>query len=152
MTLKKALLRGLLGAPIGVFISYTITILISLFHLGEGIYSPVVPELVNEMGNEIYAVLMQYILSALLGFGFATGSAVFQVEQWSITKQTVIHFIISVTAMFPTAYFRYWIDHTVGGVLFYMLTFVILYVVIWVIQINIWKRRIQDINNGIGRR
>ncbi len=151
MTLKKALLRGLIGAPLGVFISYTITIIISLCNWRSGILDPVVPVLTQVMGNELKAVVFQYILCAILGFAFAIGSAVFEVEEWSITKQTILHFIISTTAMFPIAYFCYWMEHTLIGILTYIMIFVVMYVIIWVIQISIWRKRINAINKSIQR-
>lgn len=146
MTIKKAILRGLLGFPLGVFMGYTITILISLFFLKSGIFSPVVPQLATATGNEITAVIRQYILCGILGFAFAFGSAVFEVEEWSITKQTIIHFLTSSLAMFPVAYLCYWMQHTLWGILSYILIFVVLYIIIWVIQINFWKKKIQGIN------
>lgn len=149
MTLKKALLSGLIGAPIGVFISYTITIIVSLSIQGTTDYYPVVPVLSQAMGNEIKAVVLQYFLSALLGFAFTVGSAIFKVEEWSITKQTVCHFLISSISVFPVAYFCYWMDHTVGGILAYIISFVAAYAAIWIVKMLIWKKRIQEINKGM---
>jgi hypothetical protein len=148
MTLKKALLRGLLGAPLGVFIGYTITILISMY-LKDGGYSPVVPQLMETMGNEINAIVLQYLLSALLGFASAFGSAVFEIEEWSITKQTMIHFLLLSVSMFPVAYFTYWMRHTLWGILSYVGIFIALYAVIWAIQIYFWKKRIEGINRKL---
>jgi hypothetical protein len=149
MTLKNAILRGILGAPLGVFLGHTITIIISAISTIEGDYNPVVPQLAEVMGNEITAVVLQYFLCAILGFAFAAGSAVFEVEEWSITKQTIIHFIIITTAMFPIAYFSYWMRHTFWGVVSYITIFVVLYVIIWAIQIYFWKKRIEGINKRI---
>jgi Protein of unknown function (DUF3021). len=149
MTLKKALLRGALGAPLGVFLNYTITILIALFEPRGGGYAPVVPLLAEAAGNELKAVILQYLLSALLGFAFAVGSAVFEVDEWSITRQTVVHFIISVTAMLPIAYICYWMQHTLWGIISYISIFIVIYVIIWGIQIYFWKKRIDTINKQI---
>ena len=148
MTLKKALLRGLIGAPMGVFISYTITILISLF-LQDGGYYPAVPQLIASVGNELNAVLLQYVLSAILGFASAFGSAIFEIEEWSIVKQTTMHFLLLSISMFPVAYFTYWMRHTLLGILSYIGIFVVLYIIIGVIQINFWKKRIEGINRKL---
>ena len=56
--IKKIILRGLLGFPVGIAIGYVITIVISLIW-AQGYYSPCVPELAAAMGNEIYAVTLQ---------------------------------------------------------------------------------------------
>jgi len=147
MTLKKAMLRGLLGFPLGVFMGYTITILIALFQSDIGKYYPVVPQLAEATGNEITAVVLQYVLSGILGFAFAAGSAVFEVEEWSFTKQTVIHFMISTLAMFPIAYFTYWMRHTLWGILLYISVFAIMYIIIWAVQSYFWKKKIKGIND-----
>ena len=52
--MKKMIQRGLIGFPIGVMISYLITILTSLAY-GGGKYSPVVPGMTEQFGSEIAA-------------------------------------------------------------------------------------------------
>ena len=148
MKLKNALLRGLLGAPLGIFLGYTITILISLF-LKDRSYYPVVSQLTQVAGSEINAVVLQYVLSAVLGFASAFGSAVFQIEEWSITKQTIIHFFLITAAMFPIAYLTYWMRHTLFGILSYVGIFAALYIIIWLIQMYFWKKRIEGINQKL---
>jgi hypothetical protein len=44
-------------------------------------------------------------------------------EEWSLTKQTVLYFIIITTAMFPIAYATHWMRHTFVGVLSYIAVF-----------------------------
>lgn len=58
---------GLLG---GVVISYFITLGISLV-IGDGNYHPCVPSLIERFGNEVTAVIVQSVLSAILGAGFS---------------------------------------------------------------------------------
>jgi hypothetical protein len=100
-------------------------------------------------GNEITAVILQYVLSAILGFASAFGSAVFEIEEWSITKQTIIHFLILTTSMFPVAYFTYWMRHTLSGILSYLFIFVVLYILLWFLQMHFWKKRIEGINRKL---
>jgi hypothetical protein len=145
MTFKKALLRGLLGFPLGVFLSVTITLIISIIK-GTGEYYFVVPELIWIINHEVYAFLLQYILSGILGFAFAAGSAVFEVDHWSISKQTGIHFLISACSMLPIAYICRWMENTIIGIISYVLIFVLIYVAIWFIQYSFWKKKIIEIN------
>ena len=93
---KKIVKRSLLGFPLGIAMGYLITILISL-GWANGYYSPCVPELISLMGNEINAVILQTILCGILGAGFAASSVIWEMDSWSIVKQTGIYFsIISV--------------------------------------------------------
>ena len=89
MTVKKALGFGLLGIPIGIAISTTIALAISLFF---GSYSPVSPPLIDLMGGLMNAALFQYLASAALGFICGFGSAIWAVERWSLLRKTLIHF------------------------------------------------------------
>ena len=61
--LVSRIVSGLLG---GIVICYLITIGISI-SLGNGNFYPCVPSLIKQFGNEITAVIVQTILSALLG-------------------------------------------------------------------------------------
>ena len=85
--------RALIGFPIGISIGNLIMILISL-GWANGYYSPCVPDLITAMGNEINAVIIQTVLCGLLGSGFSVSSVIWEIEDWSIVKQTGIYFLM----------------------------------------------------------
>ncbi len=151
MTLKKALFRGFLFFPTGIFISVTITMIISLIK-GQGEYLPVVPALIEAAGSEMNAFVLQYILSGTIGFVFAAASAIFEVESWSFTKQTVLHFLTISCSFITIAYICYWMERTVRGVVSYIVIFVIIYLIIWVIQYSFLKNRIKQINEKLQKK
>lgn len=148
---KKSFQRGLLGFPLGVFIGYTITILISLF-AADGYYSPCAPALVDEFGNEISAVVFQSLLCGLLGVSFGAASVIWEKDNWSILKQTVIYFLIALITMLPIAYFTHWMEHSVSGFLVYVGIFAAIFVFMWVVQYCIWKSKIKSINKKMEER
>lgn len=147
--MKKELISrifiGLLG---GIVLSYLITIGISLV-LGDGNFYPCVPSLIDRFGNEITAVIIQTILSALLGAGFSGASLIWKKDEWSMLKQTGIYFAIITVLMMTVAYVCEWMEHSVKGVVSYFAIFFIIFVVIWVIQYVIWKIRISKIKNKL---
>lgn len=145
---KKAFSRGLLGFPVGISIGYIITIFISL-SLAQGYYSPCVPSLVETMGNEINAVLLQATLSGALGSTFAASSVIWEMEHWSIAKQTGIYFLITSLVMMPIAYSTNWMEHSVLGFLSYFGIFVLFFLIIWVVQYLAWKSKIKKINSKL---
>jgi hypothetical protein len=149
MTLKKAFRRGFLGAPLGVFLGYTITIFIALVNPSGGEYYPVVPQLANQMNGEVAAVVLQYLLMAIMGFGYAVSSSVYEVERWGIAKQTIVHFLIMTISTFPIAYACYWMEHSLFGILTYVGIFMGFYLVIWISQMYFWGRRIRRINEKL---
>jgi len=138
---------GLSGFPLGVFIGYTITIIISLV-LATGQYVPVVPSLSKKWG-EIGAVALQFVLSGVLGAVFAAASVIWKNDNWSILKQTVVHFIVLSLTMLPIAYLAHWMKPSFVGVAIYFGIFAAIYVVIWTLQYSIWKHSIERINDRI---
>lgn len=145
---KKIILRGALGFPLGITIGYLITIIISLF-FADGYYSPCVPELISMLGNEINAVMLQALLCGLLGTGFAACSIIWEIEHWSIVKQTGIYFSIICIIMLPIAYVLYWMEHSIAGFLSYFAIFVLIFIVIWVTQFVMAMRNVKKINAKI---
>lgn len=145
---KKVFLRGLLGFPIGLAIGYMITIAISLI-LANGYYSPCVPELISVTGSEINAVLLQAVLSGILGAGFGSCSVIWEIESWGLVKQTGIYFSIVSVIMLPVAYVNYWMEHSVKGFFSYFGIFIAIFAVIWIAQYTVNKRRVGKMNENL---
>lgn len=145
---KKVISRALLGFPVGILIGYVITILISLL-FAKGYYSPCVPELVEAMGNEIHAVILQAVLSGLLGSAFSASSIIWEIENWSIAKQTGIYFVVTALVMMPVAYALNWMEHSFTGFVKYFGIFIIIFIIIWFIQYMFWKKKIEQINSKL---
>ena len=142
---KKAFLRGLLGFPLGISIGYIITILIS-FGWGKGNYFACEPAFAEMMGNEINAVMLQAVLCGLLGSAFAASSVIWEMEEWSIAKQTGWYFVITSLVMMPIAYFANWMEHSIVGILSYFGVFLLIFIIFWVTQYLAWKNKIKKIN------
>lgn len=147
---RKALLRCLFGAPLGLAISVTITIIISLV-VNDGAYHAVVPELIEDCGSEINAVVLQAVLSLLYGAAWAGASLVWEKENWSILRQTLTHLVICSLATFPVAYFARWMPHSAKGALLYFAIFFTIYLVIWLSQYSSLKKRVKQINERIDK-
>ena len=119
---KEALLRGLLGVPLGIALGHIISQLASL-GLAGGEFSPCVPSLVQAMGSEVAAVALQTGLSGLLGAAFGAGSVV-----WSLA---------------------HWMEHSLRGILGYFLIYLAIFAGIWAIQYLTWRRRIGKLNQKL---
>ena len=145
---KNVLQRALLGFPLGICLGYAITILISLI-IGNGEYLPVPPQLVLELGNEINAVLVQTLLCGILGAGFAAASVIWEMEDWSLVKQTGLYFLISSLLMIPVAWLANWMEHSFRGFVIYFGIFLILFVIIWLIQYLFIRENIKKMNAKI---
>lgn len=145
---KKIIIRSLLGFPIGIAIGYLFTILISLVW-ANGYYSPCVPELISVMGNEINAVILQAALCGILGAGFSASSVIWEMDNWSIVKQTGIYFSIVSVIMLPVAYFAFWMEHNVIGFLIYFGIFILIFAIIWLTQFVVGKLNVKKLNEKL---
>ena len=145
---RKLILRGLFGFPVGVAIGFVITIMISVC-VGDGSFYPVTPELIVTMGNELNAVMLQTVLCGIMGAGFAMASVIWEMDSWSLAKQSGIYFSVVCIVMLPIAYVTNWMKHTVGGVLAYVGIFVVIFLTVWLIQYSAWRRKIKKMNDSI---
>lgn len=145
---KKVILRSLIGAPIGLSISFIITLIISVI-INKGEYYPVVPQLTALCSNELNAVVIQTICSLLYGAAFGGASVIWEIENWSLLKQTVIHCLVISVSMLPIAYCMYWIPHSFLGIASYIVIFFFIYFFIWFAQYFAMKKRIQEFNDKV---
>ena len=145
---KKAFLRGLLGFPLGIAIGYVISVLGSLV-FGNGAFQPCTPALIAMAGSEINAVMLQTLLCGVVGTSFAASSVLWEIEKWSIVKQTGSYFLINAVVMLPTAYLLNWMDHSFKGFFIYFGIFTLYFAVIWMIQYLVWKHTLRKMNDKI---
>ena len=146
MTVKKALGFGLLGIPIGIAISTTIALAISLFF---GSYSPVSPPLIDLMGGLMNAALFQYLASVALGFICGFGSAIWAVERWSLLRKTLIHFLLLTFTLLPISSACRWVAPSFISILIYFVVFAALYLIIWIVQYLIIRHKISKMNDRL---
>lgn len=145
---KKLISRGLFGFPVGVAIGFVIAIMISVC-VGDGSFYPVTVELIDTMGNELNAVILQTVLCGIMGAGFAMASVIWEMDSWSLAKQSGIYFSVACILMLPIAYITNWMKHTVSGILSYVGIFVVIFLIVWLIQYSAWRRKIKKMNDCI---
>lgn len=148
---KKAIMRGLMGGPLGLTISYVITMVISAF-MADGRYYPVVPELIETCGGELNAVLVQAFCSFLCGAMWGGMSVLWEVEDWSLLRITATHLAVVSVISFPMAWFMEWIPRNVPGAVLYFVIFFGIYLGIWLYKYGKMKQRIAQINRAVQER
>lgn len=148
--MKKIIQRALFGFPVGVAISYAITILTSLA-MGKGHYTPVVPQMIGQFGSEIEAVTVQFLLSGLMGSAFAAMSAIWENDRLSLAAQSVINFALSAAVILPVAYVCHWMEHSLRGAMIYLGVFAGIYASIWAGMYAVYRARIKKINEEMNR-
>ena len=76
-----------MGLPLDLMIPLLISAAV-----GDGNYYPVTPQLIETMGNELHAVMVQTVLCGLMGAGFAMASVIWELDSWSLAKQSGVYF------------------------------------------------------------
>lgn len=146
---KKLLIRSLIGAPIGVTISLIITIIFSLC-LGHGEYFPAPHELIEWFGgDETVAVIVQLFFSLLIGAICSGASVIWEIEKWSLLKQTGLHFLIVAIPFMGIGYIMNWLPHYLYGALGYIAGFILVYIIMWVSIYFSSKSKIKKINRHL---
>ena len=145
---KKIMKRIWIGLPVGIAMGYIITLIISAC-IGDGTFYSVAPELAEKMGSELNAVILQTVLCGVLGVGFAAASVIWELDSWSLAKQSGVYFLVIGILLLPIAYVANWMQHTVVGFLSYIGIFVGIFAVVWLSQYLCWKQRIKKMNDRV---
>lgn len=142
---KKLLSRAAAGALAGLAISYAITILLSL-GWGGGSYLPCRPELAALAGSESRAVALQALFALLVGAGFGACSLIWQIDRWSLARQTGVYFFLISLVMLPAAYGMYWMEHSLAGFAWYFGAFAVLFVLLWAAELLVGRHSVRRLN------
>ncbi len=146
--MKKALQRGLVGIPLGITISSILAIIISLC-VGKNEYYACVPSLAESVGGELNGVIIQTVMSGILGAVFGAASVIWEIDSWSLAKQSAVYFAVASLAMFPIAYITEWMEHSITGFVVYFAVFTGIFAFVWLSQYLLWKKKIKNINSKI---
>ncbi|MBO4533147.1 MAG: DUF3021 domain-containing protein [Treponema sp.] len=147
-TINKIIKRAILGFIYGVFIGQTILILESLI-IGDGNYYAVSTYLVNHTSSRIAAVVLQYLISGILGLSFAATTVIFEMDRWSILAQTALHFVINSIVMYIAGFLCGWFPHTVGSTLIWFGIFIVVYFIFWLCFTMYYKKKTKEINKAL---
>ena len=151
MNMKKQLLvRSVIGALAGLAIGQIVMIGISLC-IGEGEVLPVPPLLALQAGGELTAYILQTLAVMLYGGCWAAASCIWQVEKWSLLKQTLLHFAVYSLSALPIAWLMCWFPHTWAGCAAYFLYFLLLYACTWAGNYLSVRARVRAMNRRLKR-
>ena len=128
--LKKAIILGIIGFAIGLIIGVTVYYLTGGSSSGEFSY-------------------FEFLVGGIYGALAMGGSAVYDIESWSIAKCTATHFVCTFVGLFALAIMQGWFYP--GDLLFWILlvAWVFAYFIIWLIQYLIYHRKIDNLNEEL---
>lgn len=142
--------RFFIGAAIGVCISTLISAVISS-SLGEGVFYFCEPQMIEQFGNEMNAAWVQIIISMILGGGSALASFIWQVDRWSLFRQSLTFFAILFALIIPSAWICFWMPHNLLGLVKFAVIFTVIFALIWVIEYSAVRSSVRKLNSRLGR-
>ncbi len=145
---KEAVKRAIMGFIYGVFIGQTILILESLM-ARDGNFYPVAASLVELAGTKIGAVIIQYFLTGIIGTTFAATTVLFEIDSWSLLKQTILHFIITSIVMYIAGFLCGWFPHKLSSTLIWFGIFIVIYVIFWISFSSYYKNKVKKMNEAL---
>ena len=98
---------------------------------------------------EMNAVVAQMIASLLYGAVWAGASVIWEMDDWSLLRQTVTHLLAGSIATFPVAYLMYWMKHSIAGGVVYFAIFIGIYVGSWITLYSRAKREVTKLNEKV---
>ncbi len=149
--MKKIMGHLLFGIPSGTFIGMTISLYFS-WKVGLGTFYPGPPAFMAYFSNELQAITAAVVLWSVVGMMFSTSSLIFEKIDWSILKQTVLHFISTYVGLLTLNVFLNWFDYTLGDMFQFTLTFIIIYLIIWSLSMVRVKRNVNKINQQLNKK
>ena len=128
----KLIIKSMLGALISIAICLT------LYAVGS--YDELI------LNNKPF-VFAQIIGSVILGVVAMGGSVVYDFDRWSLTKVTIVHYVLTMGTFVLCCFFLGWFSHDILFIVF--IIFTVAYFIIWLINYLIYRREIRRINREL---
>lgn len=99
----------------------------------------------------VSVIWLNMLGSLVIGIYFGAASLIFEIEKWSPLKQTIVHFILSITVYFPIAIAVGWIPFSLVPMLAGLGGFILTYSMFW-LGISWYLRKIaSSLNHSVKR-
>ncbi|MCE4966682.1 DUF3021 domain-containing protein [Staphylococcus chromogenes] len=141
---------------IGVMYGLVISIFFSAI-AGHGHYYPLSP--MSLMGNfylshfsETAVMIISIIIWGCIGILFGQTNRIFEETDWSITRATVTHFVLTYVGFVPLAILAGWFPLNIFALATFTFIFILIYFIIWTYHYKKSQKIVQKINHQIEKR
>lgn len=108
-------------------------------------------KLLNMAGGLAPALLLQTLLSGLLGAVSFAGVSFYDIENWSLLRIAVVHYLVIEAAYMPIAFFLGWLT-AAKDALIWALFSAVSYLIIFLIMCAIYRSQVRELNELNARR
>ncbi len=151
MSFKKTVVYlSSIGFALGIVICLVITSAIATMEASDGTVHLCAQEFENFVGGRLEAVLIQLLVTGIYGAVAFGGSAVYRIEEWSMLKATVAHFLMTVASYYLAGFFLRWFSISdISWCLLWLVIFIIVYTTIWLTHYFSYRAQIKRINEEL---
>lgn len=126
--------------------------MIKRIHIGFG-YSAIITfvilsfMVINDIEVSIFTIWLNLLASMVMGGYFGIGSFIFENENWSPLKKTIMHFSLSIVIYYLIAIPVGWVPFTAVAMLTSGAVFIVTYLIFWFASNMYFKRIELSLNN-----
>ncbi len=153
---NRVIFLSSIGLGLGAILGTVITAITATGEYADGTLYLTSREFTEFAGSPLRAFVIQAVLCGIYGMIGMGGSAVYKIEQWSVLKSTIVHFCITLSFFYFTAFFLHWISPSnVQDCLLMFFIFLIPYIIIWLSnylynrhQVALINKELLDLRNA----
>ena len=147
---RKVIFLSSIGFSIGVVFCVMLTSILATYSINDGTLYVCSPEFTEAVGNPVLALFIEMFFSGLLGAVCWGLTAVYEIEEWSLLKSTVVHYVTSMAAYFSVAFILRWLPpKDMGANLLWFLIVTAGYIFIWLFNYITYRIQISKINREL---
>ena len=102
-----------------------------------------------ETSTSLNAMMLHLLLSGVLGMVANGSSVIYEIEEWSIVRATITHFIIAMGVFYVIAFTLRWFSPSDPACWIMSAIMVIVYFTIWMVQSLIFKHKVKRMNEEL---
>ena len=143
--LKKTAQLAFTGFVLGMAIGNIIAIVSSYAAGGQVLAFS--PELLEKTGSAALALLLQTLLSGLMGAVSFGGVILYEIDSLPLPAVSIIHCAMILAVYFPIAFSLYWLEPTPRDIGMMGLIMISAYAVIWLIMYAHYRMEVREMND-----
>ena len=120
----------------------------SLIGLVAGMLVGIAIWMIPPINTEGRSLLLHVIMSGLHGLIPCGAATVYEIESWGVTKQTIIHALITLATILaidlPMKWFKPGLEFAIALVIY-----VVVYAIIWLCNYLYWKHTVSEMNEQL---
>lgn len=144
---EKILIRTAVGFFTGILVGNLIAITPDLIDRIQPAW--VTKSLLQRMGSFSGALVMQSLLSGLIGAVGITGMLLYGIESWPMFKAALFHYLLILAVFIPSALFLGWIELKLADVLIMSGSMAAAYAIIWLFMYLNYRRQTEEMNRKL---